>query len=282
METEEVVGVVAHPQDPEDGVKYLSVYDFVFQNGLSAIRSNGKDQKLEHFIRNVNPDLLLITDYRYLLPTSILNLAPLGVINLHPSLLPKYRGRAPINWAILNGETNLGLTAHFVDNGMDTGDIIEQVRFELKEEQNVGDALQILYPLYYQLTKRVLKYFRSGNVPRKSQDHSQATYFPRRRPEDGRICWNQSSDTIRNLVRAVSFPYPGAFTTLSNNKLIVWKAQPSHLTNSNKHLPGTVIHAGPEGIHVQCGKGILLLTQIEFVMNEKQPVLNSGIIFDTY
>lgn len=281
-ETEEIAGVIAHPLDPEDGIRYQSVYDFAFQNGWNAIRSTGKDPELERFIRDAKPDLLLIADYRYLLSKSILHLAPFGVVNLHPSLLPKYRGRAPVNWAILNGEANLGLTAHFVDDGMDTGDIIEQVTFELKEEQDVGDALQILYPLYYQLTKKVLEYFKSGHVPRKPQDHSQATVFPRRRPEDGRIRWDQSLNAIRNLVRAVSFPYPGAFTTLSNHKIIVWKAQTSHLIKSGEPLPGMVLHIGPEGIHVQCGNGILLLTQIEVVTNKKQPVLCSGVIFDTF
>src|SRR5262245_39304488 len=113
-ETETVVGVVAHPEDPEDGVRYESVYGLALSRGWKVLRGGGKDTKVDEFIRQAKPDLLWITDFRYLLPAPLLNIAPLGVVNLHPSLLPKYRGRAPINWAILKGETTLGLTAHYV------------------------------------------------------------------------------------------------------------------------------------------------------------------------
>ncbi len=112
----DIVGVVAHPADPEDGIRYRSVYKFAVKHCLPVIRAKGKDKNHEQFIREKKPDLLWITDYRYLIPKNIISLAPLGTINLHPSLLPKYRGRAPVNWAIINGETILGLTAHFVDS----------------------------------------------------------------------------------------------------------------------------------------------------------------------
>jgi methionyl-tRNA formyltransferase len=259
-ETEEVTGVVAHPPDAEDGVRYQSVLDFAEKQGWEAIRGTGKDPRTHEFISAAKPDLLWITDFRYLIPAAMIALAPLGAVNLHPSLLPAYRGRAPVNWAILNGETKLGLTGHFVDEGMDTGDIIEQVSFDLGEDQDVGDCLNMLYPLYSSMTRRILGYFRSGKVPRSPQDHSRATVFPRRRPEDGAIEWKQSARSICNLIRAVAAPYPGAFTTLNGKRLIVWRARVVSEAGSSSP-PGQVVDVSQREILVQCGEGVLGLVR---------------------
>lgn len=252
-ETEEVAGVIAHPHDPEDGARYLSVYEFALQRGWNVIRGTGKDPATENFVIAAQPDLLWVTDYRYLLPPSLLSIAPLGAVNLHPSLLPKYRGRAPINWAILNGETILGLTAHFIDEGMDTGDIIAQESFELKEDQDVGDALEILYPLYSALTRRVLTYFRTGQIPRTKQDHRQATTYPRRRPEDGLIDWHKTAKEVLCLIRAVAPPYPGAFTYLNGKRLFIYKAK----RNNEPHRYGNPGRILPNG-EICCSEGTIL------------------------
>jgi methionyl-tRNA formyltransferase len=258
-EVAEVAGVVAHPPDPEDGVRYESVYQFASARGWNTMR--GKPKEARDFIERAKPDLLWITDYRYLLDASILDVAPLGAVNLHPSLLPKYRGRAPINWALLHGENRLGLTAHFVDEGMDTGDLIAQLEYTVTDDQDVGDCLRILYPLYGQLTREVLSYFRARRVPRKPQNHREATEYPRRRPEDGFIDWSRSAREIQNLVRAVADPYPGAFTTFRGSKVVLWKARrESGLAASEC---GEVIHAGEAGLTIQCGDGMLLATRVE-------------------
>lgn len=251
-----VTGVVAHPQDPEDGVRYESVYDFSQSKGLNTVRMQGKDPELKAFIQSAQPDLLWITDYRYLIPLEIIQTAPLGAVNLHPSLLPKYRGRASINWAILNGEETLGLTAHFVDEGMDSGDIIEQVSYQLTPEQDVGDALETLYPLYQTITQKVIGHFHSGHVPRQVQDHAKATAFPRRKPEDGLIDWQQPAQAVHNLVRAVAHPYPGAFTFFNDHKLMIWKAQA--MPEMDQGEPGQIVSVNEDlTFFVQCGRGSL-------------------------
>ncbi len=253
-----VCGVVAHPPDPEDGIDYLSLFDFAQVQGLNVVRMAGREAGLIDFARQCRPDLIWITDYRYLLPGVVTSMARLGAVNLHPSLLPKYRGRAPINWAILNGESELGLTAHFVDEGMDTGDIIEQERFLLTEEQDVGDALRALYPLYASITRKVLRHFESGQVPRRIQDHDHATVFPRRRPEDGRIAWQLPAGRIRDLVRAVAKPYPGAFSFCRGKKIMIWAAAlyPSESTAAS---PGRVLFTEKNAFVVVTGKGNLLI-----------------------
>lgn len=261
-ETAEVAGVVAHPSDPEDGVRYESVFHCAEDHSWNAIRGTGKDPRTLEFISEAKPDLLWITDFRYLIPAAMVALAPLGAVNLHPSLLPAYRGRASINWAILNGETKLGLTGHFVDEGADTGDIIAQISYEVSEDQDVGDCLNLLYPLYESMTRRILGYFQSGRVPRTPQDHTRATVFPRRRPEDGAIDWKQPARWICNLVRAVAAPYPGAFTTFKGKKITVWKARVASAAASSSP-PGQVVDVSQREILVQCAEGVLGLVRVE-------------------
>jgi methionyl-tRNA formyltransferase len=277
-EVAEVAGVVAHPCDPEDGVRYESVYQFAVERNWPVVRGSPKEQATQEFMERARPDLLWITDYRYLLPKSTLELASMGTINLHPSLLPKYRGRASINWALLHGESLLGLTAHFVDEGMDTGDLIAQTEYTITEDQDVGDCLQILYPLYGRLTREVLGYFLAGEVPRTPQDHFQATVYPRRRPEDGVINWNQSARDIVNLVRAVAAPYPGAFTTLQGAKLMLWKAE-AIVSGKVSCRSGEILDIGDKGVLVQCGDGAVVATQVEAPFHVRE--LKTGIRLGT-
>ncbi len=220
----ELVGVVAHPEDPEDGVRYESVFAEACALGVPVVRATGKAPELAEFVRRCAPDLLWIADFRYLLPGDVVALAKHGAINLHPSLLPAYRGRASINWAILRGETEFGLTAHVVDEGMDTGDIVGQRAYRLDRTQDVGDALATLYPIYEDLTGEVLRDFQSQRVRRRAQPPAGASAFPRRRPEDGLIDWAKPAHEIWNLVRAVAAPYPGAFTAWAGGTLRIWKA----------------------------------------------------------
>ena len=262
MKYGEVVGVVAHPPDPEDGVCYESVFDFAKENGLSVIRLSGKDPNLEGFVRSLKPDLVWVTDYRYLLPPSVFNIPPLGAVNLHGSLLPKYRGRAVNNWAIINGETKLGLTAHFIDEGADTGDIIDQVSYELSEDEDAGDALNKLYPLFSQITEKVMKHFLSGKVPRIKQDESEATEYPRRTAKDGIINWNKPARSVMNLVRAVARPYPGAFTFLNDKKLVIWKSRVEEEEDGELGDPGKVTKVDEDGTFiVTCSAGSLCVLE---------------------
>ena len=266
----EVVGVVTHPLDPEDGVLYQSVYDYAKSCGFSVIRGKAIEPRVADFIAEAKPDLLWITDYRYLLPVHLLCIASLGTINLHPSLLPSYRGRAPINWAILHGETEFGLTAHFVDEGMDSGDIIEQEHFELSVDEDVGDALSKLTPLYAAISSRILKNLQTGNIVRRKQDDSRSTYFPARKPEDGLIDWGQSAVAIMNLVRAVAKPYPGAFTFMGGVQILIWKVCLAKPYVNGK--AGSIIGFEQGAPIVACGDGALVLTLFELPEAENSKI----------
>lgn len=260
-----VVGVVCHPPDPEDGVNYLSVHDVAQGLGLPTVRLAGRDGQLPGFVKKCRPDLLWVTDYRYLLSEEVLGIAPLGAVNLHPGMLPRYRGRASINWAILRGETEIGLTAHFIGAGMDDGDIILQEAISLRQDQDVSDALNLLYPVYSGLTRRVLELFAEGRVPRRPQDESRATAFPRRRPQDGCVDWAQPMVAVWNFIRALAAPYPGAFTFCRGKRVNLWQAAASSLEHNPADQVGRVVALGADGCHVSCLDGVLLVRRYDVV-----------------
>jgi len=252
-----LIGVVGHPPDPEDGVRYTSVFDRAAELGMPRLRVAGRDPELQEFIATLAPDVLIVADYRYLLPASVIALAPFGAVNFHPSLLPAYRGRAPINWAILRGETELGLTAHLIDEGTDTGDVIAQRRYTLDSEEDVGDALRKLYPLYHELTLEIATALAKGHLTRTPQDHSRATIFPRRRPEDGLVDFSLSAREVLNLIRAVARPYPGAFAWCEDTRVTFWKARIAETTDTSSVPRGTVTHTVAGQFTVSCGAGAL-------------------------
>jgi methionyl-tRNA formyltransferase len=266
-----IVGVVAHPIDVEDGVRYRSVYDYSIDRCLPSIRGTAKDSEVYDFVNRANPDLIWVTDYRYILPKKIISISHLGAVNLHPSLLPKYRGRASINWAILNGETKIGLSAHYIEEEPDAGDLIKQVYIDLTKDQDVGDALSMLLPLYKEVTKDVIGYFENNVIPRKQQFSLDATQFPARKPDDGLIDWILPARQICNLVRAVSHPYPGAFTNTQKGRIYIWKAFYRLDSVEKKITPGTIIEIkNNEFFSIQCGVGVLNVTSWTsgFVLSE--------------
>jgi len=254
----DVAGVVAHPIDPEECIRYASLFNFASKNNLNVIRGKGKDVSVLEFVKALAPDLIWVTDYRYILPSHLFSTAKYGAINLHPSLLPRYRGRASVNWAILRGETEVGLTAHFIDEGVDTGDIITQLAIKLDRDQDVGDVLIALMPKYRKITRDVLSFFASGVVPRRAQDHSKGSLFSARNPEDGRVDWSQSAENIRNLVRAVTHPYPGAFCESQYGRIFIWKACIGDTANVTVDQPGAVVELSEKNNpRIQCGDGVL-------------------------
>ena len=265
-----VVGVVAHPSDPEDGHAYESVFQTANKLKLPVIRASGRSDEVKSFISRFMPDIIWITDYKYILPTSILKIPRIGTINLHPSLLPKYRGRAPINWAIINGEKNLGLTAHWVDGGMDTGDIIYQYAYELSQQEDVSDALKKLYPLYEEITETIIKELASSKrINATRQNHAVSSSFPKRSPKDGKINWEQSAINIWNLVRAVAPPYPGAFGELNGGTIYIHKISSILPFGKDSYSPGSIVSGSisDSEIVISCGDGNIVVTNFDFQFN---------------
>jgi methionyl-tRNA formyltransferase len=269
----EVTGVVAHPPDVEDAVRYESVYDFATRQGLSVKRLRPTDDHFQSFVRAARPDLIWLTDYRYIVPRDILVMARLGAINLHPGLLPKYRGRAPLNWAIINGETRLGLTAHFVSEDVDAGDIVAQESFDLAPSEDVGDALEKLYPMYENITAQVLGAFEGGTIQRTPQANGVRKVHPPRRPEDGWIDWRRRASDIGNLVRGVTRPYPGAFGFVGERRVTFWKCAVEQ--RPVDAAPGTILEiAGDGSFRIACGSDVLIA--LDYSVESAGSVENAG------
>lgn len=189
-----------------------------------------------HYVRNINdaesveilrglaPDLVFCVGWTQLLRSELLRVPSMGCIGFHASLLPRLRGRAPVNWAIILGERETGNTMMLLDEGVDTGDILAQRRFPIEEDDTCATVYDKVARSADEMIREVLPAIREGRLRRTPQDHAAATVMPRRRPEDGEIDWTRTTRQLHDWVRALTHPYPGAFTTLRGSRLFVWKA----------------------------------------------------------
>ena len=184
--------------------------------------------------------------YRHLIPESVLALAPLGAFNLHPSLLPAYRGRAPVNWVLVNGEREAGVTLHHMVARADAGDIVGQRAVAIDDNDNALTLYRKLVPLGVELIDELHPKIVAGTAPRRKMDISKGSYFGRRKPDDGRIDWRWPARRIFNLVRAVTHPYPGAFCFVDGRKLLVWEAKIGAESGS-LGAPGRVVREMADG-----------------------------------
>src|SRR5262249_44445719 len=205
----EVPLVVTHRDDPNETRWYASLFDYSRDRGLAAL-ADPPPEELERKIGH--PDLIFSFYYRSMLPMSLLKKARLGAFNMHGSLLPKFRGRAPLNWAILKGETETGVTLHEMVEKPDAGRIVDQQAVPIGPDENAVEVFHKMAAAAEKVLKRSLPALVKGQVRFKPNDVSKGSYFGRRRPEDGRIDWSKSAQEIHDLVRAVAPPFPGAFT----------------------------------------------------------------------
>lgn len=188
------------------------------------------------------PDLLLVVGWTQLLKQELLRIPRLACLGFHASLLPKYRGRAPVNWAIINGEKVTGNTMITLEPEADTGDIVAQRAISITDEDDCNTVYQKVGQTEVEMLDEILPIIRRGVLPRRKQDDRQATVMPKRRAEDGLIDWNRSTREIYNWVRALTDPYPGAFSFLNGERIWIWAARTDGGPILNQsHRPGEVI-----------------------------------------
>ncbi len=226
-EGEEIAAVITHRDDPSEKHWFRSLAALAGSRGIAVVYSDGLDaDRLEVFVSRLSPDLILSFYYRHMLPMRVLRVAPRGALNLHGSLLPRLRGRAPVNWALVEGEERTGVTLHHMVKEPDAGDIVAQRGWDIGPRDTAKTLFDRAVVEARLLLREVWPSIRAGTAPRVPQDHSKATYRGRRTPEDGRIDWNQPTWRIDGLVRAVTDPFPGAFTFVGGRKLMVWEGGP--------------------------------------------------------
>jgi methionyl-tRNA formyltransferase len=259
---DEIAAVVTHADDPRENIWFASVAKLAFANYLPVYQpDNPNAPAFVAAMQSLQPDILFSCYYRHMLKQPLLDLPRLGALNLHGSLLPRYRGRVPVNWVLVNGETETGVTLHYMDAKADRGDIVAQTPISITMADTAATLFARMTAAAGQLFRESYPLLRNGQAPRYPQDHDQASYFGGRKPADGRIDWRQPATAIYNLMRAVTHPYPGAFTTLGGKKLFIWDGRALAAPESDPHLPGQVTARLPEeGLLVATGAGHFLIT----------------------
>ena len=225
--------VYTHEDDPNEEHWFDSVYELAKSRNI-PVRTDSPEESV---VREAKPDVIFSFYYRSMIDMKILDVAPLGAFNMHGSLLPKYRGRACVNWAVLNGETKAGVTLHHMTARADAGNIVGQEAVDIGPDETAHDIFTKIIPAAGRLLERCLDDILSGNAEGTPQDESQATKFGRRTPADGLIDWSKSAREIHNLVRAVAKPFPGAFTYHDGHKIMVWKTRIVDTPPTFGHLP---------------------------------------------
>jgi len=198
------------------------IIDYANTNRIALFIGNPRNQNCQSFIRDKEIDVLISINYLFIIENDLISLPRLLAFNIHGSLLPKYRGRTPHVWAIINNEKETGITAHLIDSDCDTGNIIKQLRIPIKKNDTGADILNKFQKSYFGLISSILKDIEQNNkVETTKQDHKKSSYFGKRTPKDGLINWEWQKERIHNWVRAQANPYPGAFTYMNNQKLTV-------------------------------------------------------------
>ena len=214
--------VVTHQDDPNENVWFGSVEKLCQEKKISYITPNANElPDLIPKLQAIAPDYIFSFYYRHMIPEQILTCAKIAALNMHGSLLPKYRGRAPVNWAILNGETQTGATLHVMEAKPDAGDIVGQTAVSIGPDETATDVFGKVSQAAVSVIDQVLPSLLKGIVPRRVNELQKGSYFGGRKPADGQIDWNQTAKQVHDLVRAVAPPYPGAFTDHEGRTMIL-------------------------------------------------------------
>ncbi|NWG04778.1 MAG: methionyl-tRNA formyltransferase [Syntrophaceae bacterium] len=261
---DQVVAVVTQP-DREKGrgrkVVFPPVKELALRHHLTLLQPERvREEAFQETLRGLQPDLVIVVAFGQILPKSILKIPKYGAINVHASLLPKYRGAAPIAWSILNGEISTGITTMMMDEGMDTGDILLQVETPIGKEETCETLHDRLAGLGAQLLKETVERMKAGNIHPIPQDHSKATYAPPFKKEDGHIDWKRQAMEIDRQVRAFN-PWPGAFTKWGDQWLKIYKGEVRERPQTGN--PGGVVWVGSDFIEVETGKDSFLIKEIQ-------------------
>ena len=261
---DEVVAAVTQPDRGKGrGQKVVSsaIKELILQHRVPILQPERvKEDTFQERVKSFQPDLFVVVAYGQILPKPLLLIPKNGAINVHASLLPKFRGAAPIAWAILKGEKVTGVTTMLMDEGMDTGDILLQREIAIKEKETGETLNEKLAPLGARLLMETLEKMKKGDLRPIPQDHSQATYAPLMKKQEGHIDWSKGAQEIDRQVRGLS-PWPGAFTTLDGRFLKICKGEVREGGSQGKG--GAVVWEGSDFIEVGTGKDLFIIREVQ-------------------
>jgi methionyl-tRNA formyltransferase len=270
-----VVGVVTQPDQPSGRgmalhappVKMLAAAHHIPVFQPAKLRVPGVLEQLQSW----QPDLIVVAAYGRILPTTILTLSPLGCINVHASLLPKYRGAGPIQWAIANGESETGITIMQVSEPMDAGDILLQKAIQIAATDTGGSLHDKLARLGATALQEAIGLLKAGRLTPRQQNEAEVTHAPLIQKDDGRVDWHLAAAVIERRVRAFN-PWPSAYTTLNGKLLKIFAAQVEHAPRPSQATPGTLIEVTPVSVSVATGNGVLTLREVQLAGKKRLSV----------
>ncbi len=265
----EILAVFTHKDDENENIWFDSVAQLAAANDIPVYAPENANHPIwVEKIKSLNPEIIFSFYYRNLIADEILSIPPRGALNLHGSLLPKYRGRAPINWAIINGEKETGVTLHHMVTKPDAGDIVARKSISIAPDDTAKSLHLKAKAKASELLDDILPLIKTNKAPRIPQKESEATYYGGRTPEDGEIDWTKTAEKTRDLVRGVTMPYPGAFSFIGDRKIIFWSVDTE--TNNQGASPGTVISSQP--LVIAAGDGAVKVN----LAQEENGVLMNG------
>jgi methionyl-tRNA formyltransferase len=253
-----VTAVFTHSDNADEGRWFQSVGELARSHGIFVRTDAELREETAALLRSLGIELILSFFYRAMLPSGILAVPRLGSYNMHGSLLPKYRGRACINWAIVNGERATGVTLHEMTEYADSGDIVDSETVPIGPEETAFALTLKIAGAARVVISRSISAIESGTPPKTPQDGTKATKFGRRTPSDGLIDWNAKTEDIYNLIRAVTHPFPGAFSVIGGKKTFIWRARPAFDEIAERYgrgKPGSVVCERP--FLIAAGDGLL-------------------------
>lgn len=260
----EIISVVTQPDRPKgrgQQIRFSPVKEAALALNLPVFQSlNIKEQESIDYLQGLEAELFVVVAYGQILSRKVLDLPKKGCINVHASLLPKYRGAAPIHWAIINGESETGVTIMYMEEALDSGDIIEQREVKIEPHYNVGILHDILADLGAKALISSLADLASNRIKPILQDDSLATYAPQLKKEDEIICWEKTNQEVVNHIRGMN-PWPGTYTICNGQILKIIDAEIVNASQVSR--PGTITKIDKKGIYVQCGEGSVLLKLVK-------------------
>jgi len=265
VSSQSLLAVVTRPDRPSGRGLKLSpsaVKEWALQKGIKIFQPERlKGDSVIEELRALNPDFIIVASYGKILPPEILKITQYFCINVHPSLLPKYRGAAPVPWTLINGETETGVTIFEMNDEMDAGDILVQKKTSIDPEEDAGTLLKRLAVLgAAALHETIERFGRNEIIAKVEQVHSRATYAPKLKKEDGLINWDMSAPEIHNRIRGLN-PWPGAYTFREGRILKIWRS--GVVGDSSDKPPGTIVDVQKNGIYVQTGRDILKIGELQ-------------------
>ena len=261
---DDVVAIVTQPDRPKGRGKQLApppVKLFAESIGIPVLQpAKIRTEEFLNGLLSYKPDLIVVTAYGRILPPSLLELAPMGCINVHGSLLPLHRGAAPIQWSVIKGDKEVGVTVMRMDEGMDTGDILLKESIQAGPDETAGTLFEKLAHLGSDTLLKAIKGLKEGTIAGTPQDHSQATEAPMLKKTDGLVDWSKNARELESLIRGLD-PWPSAFSFLNSKRLRLFK--PEVVYKWNAAQPGSLLRADKRGLLIACGKDALLVKEIQ-------------------